>query len=149
MWHPRPSTVTAAFTLLALAGCASGGTSDPSGQTYGGVTLGILELAVTNDHDRSVRIYLIDGPAAIPLGSVSSHESRTFRVDLTRLRTSGTLRLAADPVGPAPRVHLPPVEVGVGQAVDFNLTNDLRFATFRVRRMATGTGIIMRGATTQ
>ncbi len=145
MWNARLPGPAAAVTLFVLAGCASGGTSHSPAAGDGAPSSGMLELAVTNDHERSVRIYLIDGPAAIPLGSVSSRESRTFRVDLTRLRTSNTLRLAADPVGPAPRVHLPPVEVGAGQAVDFNLTHDLRFATFRVRLISRGTGLIMRG----
>lgn len=126
MWNPRLRALAVAFVVL--SGCATGGSSGLPRSTRRGV-----DLTVENDHAMDIRIFVLRGSSAIPLGTLVTLERRTFHIDPALLGKSGVLRLAADPVGSRLRIELMPVQVHQGQSLECTLAHDLKLTTFRVR----------------
>lgn len=115
------AVIISAFTF-AVSACArnarpSSGDVSP--------TVGSIAVTVTNNNLADMDVYAIaDGGLPIRLGTVTALSSTTFTARPSMFPT-GTLRLAASPIGGSGVARSGPLLVTGGQSVNFTIQPDL------------------------
>ena len=126
----RATLAAVAASLVFLVGCAGRSVQSVVPVEYGNREVG---LRVINDHAEDVRVYLIRGSSRVPVGSVASFTSRTFKLSAAVLGPVPTVCLSVEALGSHRTLTTVPVDVSLGQTVEARLGNRLRFANVAVR----------------
>jgi hypothetical protein len=126
----RATLAAVAAGLVLLVGCAGRAFESAVPTEHGNRNVG---LRVINDHAEDVRVYLIRGSTRVPVGSVGSFTSRTFKLSAAVLGPLPMVCLAVEAVGSHRNLTTIPVDVSLGQMVEARLGNRLRFADVAVR----------------
>jgi hypothetical protein len=121
MSDPR-TLVTAVFTALAVAGCASTGPHQANGAPEVGDT---AEIHVSNQNWNDMRIYVAQAGRRVRLGTVTSMTSTTFRIPQTAMGAGGRIQLVADALASRDNFVSAPILIEPGQVVDFTIHNHL------------------------
>lgn len=126
-----PLAVLALAGAMASSGCAVSPRLDtdyePAATTRG------ITLQVDNGNIADLRIYLLRSGVEIPVGSVGSMETRVFRLSRAQVGGNQTIRLLARVMGSRQEVRTIPIDVALGQRVEWTLTTNLRHWRVAVR----------------
>ncbi len=95
--------------------------------TFNGVT-----LAVVNRNLDAVRVYVLRGSTAVPVGTVAGMQSRAFRLSSAELGGSRVLHVSVVASPSRARVAMVPVDVEPGRTVEAWIATNLRNSNIRI-----------------
>ncbi len=119
------SRVYVMLTVLALGG-AMVGCGRNAGLAPGAVepVAGAVAVRVVNNNFNDMDVYAMSGGVARRLGTVTAASNGTFVLDPSYFPT-GDLRLVATPIGGRGRAFSGPLNVTVGETVEFDIAPQL------------------------
>ena len=116
--------------VLLLSGCAANSAYLGSGH-IDSRALG-LTLSVVNRNVEDVRVYIIKETTTMPIGTVGSMNSRSFKIPHARLGTSRVLRLAVVASPSHAQYTMTPLEFEPGQTVEARIGTFLQHSLLHV-----------------
>ncbi len=127
----RRATRWAAAAVVALAlgtgACA----------TAGGARRAAMDepatVSVTNSNWLDMTVYVTRDGTRQRLGTVTSMQTRTFRVPKPFTLGNGNVRLLADPIGSEQAYATQPLVFNNGDRLDWKLENNLALSSYRIR----------------
>lgn len=127
--------LVATLALTAATACAHSGrpigTAGDEEGAHAARESATLEVANHNWNDMTV--YAVRGGMRYRLGIVVSMGKKLFEIPIHAIVGRNGLRLEADPIGPRDTYLSPPIMVGFGERVRWELENNLSLSTYSVR----------------
>ena len=132
MLRKAAAVVSITLSAGACASAAGGSAAGPESGPYSGQRGATVR--VTNNNWATMTVYAVRGTSRVRLGMVNSMATQVFTLPRSVMAGASGLRLLADPIG-SNRVFLTPaVYVSAGEAVQFDIQNNLPISSVSVWR---------------